>query len=186
VIPLFQIYDLSGNSAGFDTSPINLSGLNSHHLFGDLLKANITYSGGTPKLNNWGVSALYNQVPNAPSSPSPLNGVTGVSTSPTLSVNVSDLDGDTMDVSFYNAFDDSLIGTDTSVISGGTASVIWSGLSAGTTYNWYAIADDGYGTTQSSDWSFTTNYVPNAPNTPSPLKWSYWNFYFSFFVSRCF
>jgi hypothetical protein len=55
-----------------------------------------------------------------------------------------------MDVSFYNADDDSLIGTDTDVVSGGTASVTWNDLSYNTTYSWYTIADDGSAITQSS------------------------------------
>lgn len=97
-----------------------------------------------------------NSPPDAPFNPVPSNGATGVGTSPTLSVDVTDPDGDTMDVYFYDASDDSLIGTDTTVNSGGTASVTWSGLSEGTTYDWYAIADDGLSSTQSTTWSFTT------------------------------
>jgi len=98
-----------------------------------------------------------NTAPNSPSNPSPADGATGIATDTTLSVDVSDPDGDSMDVSFYNAFDDSLIGTDTGVASGGTASIAWSGLTYGATYNWYAVADDGSDTTQSSTWSFTTS-----------------------------
>jgi|GEM_PF-1585750 len=97
-----------------------------------------------------------NTAPDAPTNPSPGDGAIGVSTSPTLSVYVSDADGDSMDVSFYDASDDSLIGTDTGVASGGTASVTWSGLSYSTTYSWYAVASDGSDTTQSSTWSFST------------------------------
>jgi hypothetical protein len=50
-----------------------------------------------------------------------------------------------------------LIGTDTNVPSGGTASVPWAGLDLGTTYYWYAVANDGNGgKTQSDTWNFTT------------------------------
>ena len=97
-----------------------------------------------------------NTPPDAPTNPSPADGATDVSTSPTLSVDVSDTDGDTMDVSFYDASDDALIGTDTGVASGGTASVTWSGLSYNTNYGWYAVADDGFVSTQSAIWQFTT------------------------------
>jgi len=76
---------------------------------------------GTPILDSVKVEYTSNTAPNAPSNPSPLNEATGVSTSPTLSVDVSDTDADNMDVSFYNALDDSLIGTDAGVASGGTA-----------------------------------------------------------------
>ena len=104
-----------------------------------------------------------NTAPDAPITPSPSDGATGVSTTPTLSVYVYDSDGDSMDVSFYDASDDSLIGTDTGVISDSTASVSWSGLSYSSTYNWYAVADDGIDTTQSTTWSFSTT-VLTAPS----------------------
>ncbi len=98
-----------------------------------------------------------NTAPNEPTNPSPSDGATGVSTDPTLSVDVSDPDGDSMDVTFRDASDNSQIGsTQTSISDGGVASVTWSGLNSGTTYNWYAVADDGSATTQSSTWSFTT------------------------------
>ncbi len=114
-----------------------------------------------------------NNPPDAPLNPVPADGAMGVSLSPTLSVDVSDSDGDSMDVTFYDASDDSVIGTDYNVPSGGTASTIWSDLSYQTTYDWYAIADDETDTTTSSTWSFTTeqtppNNPPDAPNTPNP------------------
>ena len=62
-----------------------------------------------------------------------------------------------MDVSFYDASTHAQIGsTQVNILSGSTASIVWSGLSAGTTYHWYAVADDGLNTTQSDIWSFTT------------------------------
>ncbi len=112
-----------------------------------------------------------NHAPNAPTDPSPADGAVDVSTTPTLSVDVSDSDGDAMDVTFYNASDDSVIGTVMGVASGSTASVTWSGLSLNTTYEWYAVADDGQDTTQSATWSFTTtdaNHAPDTPTYPSP------------------
>ncbi len=97
-----------------------------------------------------------NTPPDAPTNPSPTDGATNVSLSPTLSVYVYDADGDTLDVSFYDASDNSLIGTDTGVPSGGTASIVWSGLSPNTTYSWYAVASDGTDSNQSATWTFTT------------------------------
>jgi len=102
------------------------------------------------------ISGSVNNPPDAPSDSVPVNNSVDIGTSPTLYVNVSDTDGDSMDVTFYNSSDDSVIGTDTSVVSGGTASTTWSGLSYSTVYSWYAIADDGSDTTQSATWSFTT------------------------------
>ena len=89
---------------------------------------------------------------------------------PTISVIVTDPDGDKMNVSFYNASDDSLIGTDFDVSNGSVAKIIWYNLQYNTTYSWYAIADDGEYTNQSDTWNFTTtiNHPPNEPTNPSP------------------
>ncbi len=98
-----------------------------------------------------------NNPPDAPTNPTPGDGATEVSTSPNLVVSLSDPDGDSMDVTFHDASDDSVIDTDSGVSSGGTASVTWSGLVASTTYSWYAVATDTQGeSTQSATWSFTT------------------------------
>ena len=108
-----------------------------------------------------------NGPPDAPVNPSPADGATGVGLNPTLSVDVSDPDGDVMDVTFYDA-SGGVIGVDTGVSSGGTASVVWSGLSEKTVYSWYVISSDGEFDTQSSTWSFTTgDFTP--PASPSGL-----------------
>ena len=119
------------------------------------------------------ISGVSNNPPDAPTNPTPSNSATGIGTSPSLIVDISDPDSDTMDVTFYNASDDSVIGTDLGRASGGTATTTWSGLSYSTVYSWYAIADDGTDTTQSSTWSFTTesgasNNPPDAPANPTP------------------
>jgi len=99
--------------------------------------------------------------PAKPSNPSTSNGATNVSTSPSLEVDVYDPDGDSMDVTFYDVYDN-IIGTDSNVWSSSTASITWSGLSYGSTYSWYAVADDGSARTTSNTWSFTTNHTPTA------------------------
>jgi len=96
---------------------------------------------------------VNDRCPDQPSNPSPADGSKVYSTSVTLSVDVYDPDGDTMTVSFYTS-DGSLIGSDT-VSGSGRASVTWSGLSYGTTYSWYAVADDGSCEKSSDIWSFT-------------------------------
>lgn len=118
----------------------------------------------------WGRISALNifETPHKPFSPSPSSGSTGITTNPILSVDVVDPYGDTMDVSFYNASDDSLINVDYNVVSGGRAYTSWSGLSEGTTYSWYAVASDGTETATSPIWSFTTNYPPNTPANPNP------------------
>jgi outer membrane protein assembly factor BamB len=120
-------------------------------------------------------SAFTNYPPNKPINPSPFDGETNVSTNPTLSVDVSDPDGNTMDVSFYNASDNSLIGIDHDIASGNKATYPWSSLNPLTTYMWYTIADDGEYTNQSDTWSFTTgsagdNEPPNTPKIMGPAN----------------
>jgi len=82
-------------------------------------------------------------------------------TSATLKVRVTDPNGDSMDVRYYDASDDSLIDTDHDVSNGSTASLTWLGLSSDTTYFWYSIANDSELETKSDTWSFTTRYEPD-------------------------
>jgi len=111
--------------------------------------------------------APWDQPPYQPSGPNPSDGATGIPLNPTVSVFVYDSDGDAMNVSFYNATTQSLIGIDVNVPSSTRASVTWSGLQNMTQYHWYAIADDGTHTNQSDAWVFTTgsggNQAPRAP-----------------------
>jgi hypothetical protein len=107
------------------------------------------------------VEILFN--PSTPKNPSPGFGVVNVSINPYLSIDVLDPDEEVMDVSFYNALDDSLIGTDSNVVSGETASVQWKDLSYLTNYYWYAIANDGSHDTKSDVYSFTTVDYPELP-----------------------
>lgn len=109
--------------------------------------------------------------PNKPVLVAPSNGKefdSGTS-SVTLKVDVSDPDGDWMDVYFYNAGDDSLIGTAIGIPDDGTAQVGWSGLADDTTYSWYAIANDSIKESESSDtWSFKIKAEPYTPPDPDP------------------
>jgi|GEM_PF-3797867 len=95
-----------------------------------------------------------NSPPDAPTLISPEDeSTTGSSSQATLSVDVFD-DGDVLNVTFYRG-SGSPLGT-VQINSDGPASFVWSGLSASTSYSWYAVADDGLSSTQSSTWSFTT------------------------------
>ncbi|MBN2187559.1 MAG: hypothetical protein JW732_08980 [Dehalococcoidia bacterium] len=98
-----------------------------------------------------------NQAPNTPTNPSPGDSATAF-IPVTLSVLVSDPDGDAMDITFHDASDGSVIDTATGVASGDRAAVTWSGLAANTTYSWYATACDGEPLCTTSDtwWNFTT------------------------------
>ncbi len=105
-----------------------------------------------------------NTAPTVPTAPYPADGATDVNISPTLSVSVSDPDGDTMNVTFYHASNDSVIDSNSGVTNG-TTSVTWSGLSYNTTYEWYAVANDSQAESQSSTWSFTTRVEDNQAPT---------------------
>jgi len=105
-------------------------------------------------------SISTNDGPLEPANPDPANDQTAVDTDTTLKVDVTDSDSDKMNVTFYNASDDTQIATHTNVASGSTASAQWQGLEPATTYRWYAVADDGQATNQSSKWNFTTQSEP--------------------------
>lgn len=106
--------------------------------------------------------------PNKPSNISPLDGaVVDIDTGIMLSVEVSDPDGDFMDVYFYDTLDN-LIGTVRYVTSGGTASITWQGLTEGTDYSWYAVASDSIKQTSSPVWSFSTKAVDEEPGNETP------------------
>ncbi len=94
--------------------------------------------------------------PLPPSDPQPTDGATGIGTGPELSVYMEHQTGKSMNVSFYDASDDSLIGTETNVQSGNRAKTDWTGLDSGKVYEWYAVAEDGEYNISSSVWDFTT------------------------------
>ena len=119
-----------------------------------------------------------NQPPDKPSDPDPENNSRDVGINPDLSVYVTDLDDDTMDVSFYDASDDSLIGIDTNVPNGSRAEVTWNDLEYDTTYSWYAVANDSINETKSDIWTFTTEHDPDSPPMISIIKPEEKRFYF--------
>ena len=112
--------------------------------------------------------------PDQPVNPIPADDSLDIGLNPTLSVDVYHMDGATpMDIHFYDASGPTLIGTDTDVPSGGTATMPWNGLAESTDYNWYAVADDSSYTTQSLTWTFrTTDTIP--PASPTSLTVEHW------------
>ena len=175
--------DISGYATyiGGGDYDVNLgnSPYDGHWFNGDPVRVDVTYGGYYGEdtgVINMAAGYTYLEValvssnnapPAKPINPSPSDGAENVSLNPTLSVHVSDPDNDALSVSFYDASDDSLIGTDTNVASGGTASIGWSNLAYNTTYSWYAIADDGMYTNRSSTWHFTTVVSPRYTLTVS-------------------
>jgi hypothetical protein len=124
-----------------------------------------TYSFTTEKLN---------LPPDEPINPFPNDGQNFIEPYVTLEVEVSDPNGDSMDVSFFDG-DDNLLGTDTDVESKNKAYFLLEGLEYSTTYYWYTVASDASLSTQSATWSFTTeedpypgNNDPDKPVNPSP------------------
>ncbi len=109
--------------------------------------------------------------PMTPSDPEPEDGAMDVSTEIELSVYVEHDEGESMDVEFYDASDHSSIGFEGGVASGERVEVTWSDLDHETMYEWYAVADDGEQSAQSSAWSFTTKEEvlgPSPPIDPEP------------------
>lgn len=120
-----------------------------------MIRATVRDTGGMTGMDTSPLFSIEAVMPLPPSNPQPPDGSTGVELDPELSVHVEHEGGLNMDVRFYDS-DDNLIGTDTNVGSGTRASVTWSGLTIGTTYQWYAEAYDGDNAVQSPVWSFTT------------------------------
>jgi len=121
---------------------------------------------GDPQMRYW-----WSVPPNPPTNPMPSESANNVDLNPTLSIDVSDNTDFDVNVVFYDASDDSLIGYDTDVQSGDTANVTWYNLNGSTTYQWYAIVGDGQAVIKSSEYSFTTkNQAPLAPVNPSPAN----------------
>lgn len=169
------------------TQEANTGGLTIAHYSGDLFVGTDSYGGGndanvilddvriydhalTPSevdqycdnpqsLGNNEVEGETNNPPNQPTLNNPSDGATDTDLSVTLNVTVSDPDGDSMDVYFYDANTSNQIGSDSSVANNSYATTTWSNLNENTTYYWYANASDGANTTQSSTWSFTTKEV---------------------------
>ena len=110
----------------------------------------------TIRSNNYVFTTKYqNNAPMEPANPYPENNAPNTKINIYLKIDVYDPDGDEILVYFYNNNDNSLIGTDT-VISNGTASIIWSDLSYETTYSWYAVVTDLEIEISSDVYSFTT------------------------------
>ncbi len=90
-----------------------------------------------------------------PTDPVPEDGALDVTTEVELSVYVQHMEEENMEVSFYDASDDSLIGFEDGS-HGERVEVTWEDLDHEIEYRWYAVADDGENTAISSPWSFTT------------------------------
>jgi len=86
----------------------------------------------------------------------PTNNEKNVSLSPELRINATSGSANDYNVTFYDASDDSIIGTNTGVAINTSSSIEWTGLDTNTTYDWYVNVTTSSGTTTSSIWNFTT------------------------------
>jgi len=111
--------------------------------------------------------SAFNRAPSQPTLISPGDMSTDVSRSPSLRVTVSDPDGDLLQVTFYDATTNSIIGTVENVESGSNAQFTWTGRSYDTTYQWYAVSSDTHLETSSNTWQFTTQSEPVTGKSPS-------------------
>ncbi|MBE3120972.1 MAG: DUF285 domain-containing protein [Thermoplasmata archaeon] len=106
---------------------------------------------------------VTNSPPNQPTNEYPANNSLRADIHLTMSINVSDVDNDIMDVSFYWG-NGSLIGNDAGVPSGSEASMVVSNLRYSTDYYWYVVIDDGNGGITrgpaSGNWTYTTKNQP--------------------------
>ena len=136
---------------------------------------NATDSGSGQWTRKWYTfQTVANQPPNTPggSDITPRNSVPNVPINiGFLRVMVADPESQSMDVAFYWG-NTTLIGTDTAVASGSTATIPIPTLAYNTTYYWYVSIDDKHGGVTrgptSGNWSYTTGvYVPIPPGGPS-------------------
>lgn len=116
--------------------------------------------------NNASVNSSYgaftSSPPNQPTNEHPYNN-SGSLAPINLRVTVTDPENDTMTVSFYNASGNSLIGTASSVPSGGVAQVTWSeSFILFNNYSWYVNVTDSFYVTQSGVYNFMMDDPPMA------------------------
>lgn len=90
----------------------------------------------------------------------PTGGESVATTAPELSVDVSDADGDSVDVTFTNSANGNTLGTVTVSGGSGTATYTWSGRSEGQSYSWEASATDGQESASTGPHSFAVNGEP--------------------------
>lgn len=86
----------------------------------------------------------------------PQHEATETTTSPTLNITVTDPDDHLMNVTLYDASNDTELYSEENVENGTHVTHTWENLEHETTYHWYAEATDKHDTTTSPTWNFTT------------------------------
>lgn len=137
----------------------------------ELSAVDSTYTSGyiklrSPKTMQVDYIRLGDEVTNQPPqyfNEQPANASTGVPLHTNVSLNVTDPDGDDMNVTVRDASDGSVIGTATNVPNGSTATVEWAGLEQATTYRWFANVSDGDAYNVTGTHHFTTGQTLDSP-----------------------
>jgi hypothetical protein len=110
---------------------------------------------------------IVNSAPDSPVLVNPSNASSGEGVPTSLQITIGDADGDSMNVTFYDESDDSVIcANNSNIANASTVTCGWAGLSDLTAYNWYANVTDGTETTESSVWNFETS-----DNTAPSVAW---------------
>ena len=121
-------------------------------------------SDGTTTGPVWSFTTWSQPPPSAPGGPSPADGATGVSTTPTLTWSAADATSYDVNIGQTNPPPQKASGLT-------SASYSPSGLVTGTTYFWQVVARNAGGTTTGPVWSFTTlDGPPSPPQNPSPAN----------------
>ncbi len=161
-----EVWNESGGTGTnmLDTGSVS-SSTKSHTYNGSSLQDGATYyarvrTQDADEWSNWSETEFrMNTDPNPPTDLTPSDKVS--TTTVDLGATVSDNESDSMDVYFYDDSDDSLIGIDNGVSSGGKATVTWSGLAKGNSYSFYVKANDGFETGNASSVQTFTVTPPN-------------------------
>jgi len=103
-----------------------------------------------------------NRPPEHPVDVYPANRSTNHPLTVELKLRVFDSDNDMLNVTFYNATDNSTLIEVENIKSGDYATYKWGGLTYNTKYSWYVRIDDSYNITNSSIWWFRT-WKENTP-----------------------
>lgn len=110
-----------------------------------------------------GITPGVNAAPSV-SNPVPVNGAENVSANTTLKLDVDDLDGDTLQVDFYNADTNEVIHREKDIAPPETVTVPATEINIGnrfnTSYKWYAVVSDGEKETKTDNYTFSTKIGP--------------------------
>jgi hypothetical protein len=118
---------------------------------------------GTGTTNGPVWSFTTQSLPAAPGTPTPANAATGQATALTLAWTATG--ATSYDVKFGTTNPPPTVATGQSA-----ATLSRTGLTAGATYFWQIIANNGAGSTSGPVWSFTTQGLPAAPSAPTPAN----------------